>query len=83
MDAVVIKNRWQPKIPQSLPQFLNEQEYARVKLNAEELSDRDRSIVLLLLSSGCRRSELSNLSLKDVESSSEGLFLQLQDEAVY
>jgi integrase/recombinase XerD len=66
MDAVVIKNRWRPKIPHSLPQFLNEQEYARVKLVSEELSTRNRALVLFLFSSGCRRSEVSYLELQDV-----------------
>jgi integrase/recombinase XerD len=40
MDTVVIKKRWRPKIPQALPKFLNDQEYARVKLVAETLSLR-------------------------------------------
>lgn len=40
METVVIKNRWRPKIPNSLPNYLNEQEYARVKLAAEKLSIR-------------------------------------------
>ncbi|SFC22939.1 integrase/recombinase XerC [Bacillus sp. OV322] len=63
----VIKKRWRPKIPQSLPKYLNEQEYARVKVESESLSLRDRAIVLFLFSSGCRKSELTNLSIEDVE----------------
>lgn len=66
MDSMVIKNRWRPNIPQSLPQFLNEQEYARVKLAAERLSTRDRALVLFLFTSGCRRSEVSFIRLGDV-----------------
>lgn len=38
LDTVVIKQRWRPKIPQSLPKYLTEQEYARVKMTAECLS---------------------------------------------
>ncbi|WP_342598090.1 tyrosine-type recombinase/integrase [Psychrobacillus sp. FSL H8-0483] len=67
METQVIKNRWRPKIPHSLPQYLTEQEYARVKLAAEGLSIRDRALILFLFSSGCRKSEVSNLTLQDVD----------------
>lgn len=30
IEKMVIKNRWRPRIPDSLPRYLNEQEYARV-----------------------------------------------------
>jgi integrase/recombinase XerD len=66
LENVVIKNRWRPKIPHSLPKYLNEQEYARVKLAAESLSLRDRSLILFLFSSGCRSSEASNLNIQDI-----------------
>jgi len=66
IEFPVIKKRWRPKIPQSLPKYLTEQEYARVKLAAEELSLRDRAIVLFLFSTGCRRSEMMNLNVEDV-----------------
>lgn len=66
MESVVIKNPWRPIILHSIPQFLNEQEYAYVKLKSEELSKRARLIILFSLSSGCRISELSGLTLKDV-----------------
>lgn len=67
LDTVVIKQRWRPKIPQSLPKYLTEQEYARVKRTAEGLSTRDRALVLLLFSSGCRRSEVAQLTIQDVD----------------
>ena len=49
-----------------MPKFLNDQEYARVKLVAETLTLRNRALILFLFSSGCRRSEVSNLSIQDV-----------------
>ncbi|ARF14898.1 tyrosine-type recombinase/integrase [Sporosarcina ureae] len=67
MEVVVIKSRWRPVIPESLPRFLNEQQYAQVKLAMEELSLRDRALVLFLFSSGCRRSEASYLKLEDLD----------------
>lgn len=66
LENMVIKKRWRPKIPQSLPKYLNEQEYARVKLAAEGLSLRDRALILFLFSSGCRSSEASNLNIQDI-----------------
>lgn len=67
MEGMVIKKRWRPKIPQSLPPFLNEQEYERIKLAAESLSLRNRTLILFLFSSGCRRSEVSNLNIEDID----------------
>lgn len=67
MEEMVIKKRWRPKIPQSLPRYLNEQEYARVKVEAENLSLRNRALILFLFSSGCRRSEVSNLNIEDID----------------
>lgn len=67
LDTLLMKKRWRPRIPLSLPKFLNEQEYARVKMFAERLSIRDRTIVLFLFSSGCRRSEVIQLNIQDVD----------------
>lgn len=66
IESVIIKKRWRPKIPESLPKYLNEQEFARAKLAAEELSIRDRALVLFLFSSGCRKTEVVNLTIQDI-----------------
>ena len=66
IERVVIKKRWRPKIPNSLPKYLNETEFARVKVVAENLGPRDRALILFLFSSGCRSSEVSFLLIKDV-----------------
>lgn len=66
MEIAVMKKRWRPKIPQTLPKYLDEFEYARVKRTAEHLPVRDRALVLFLFSSGCRVSEASNLNIHDV-----------------
>ncbi|GAA0438573.1 hypothetical protein GCM10008983_14340 [Lentibacillus halophilus] len=67
LNAPVIKSRWKPAIPESLPQFLNGEELARVKREAEDLPLRDRALILLLLSSGCRKTETSHLNIEDVQ----------------
>jgi integrase/recombinase XerD len=66
IENMVIKTRWRPKIPLSLPRYLNEQEYAQVKLTAESFSLRDRALILFFFSSGCRRNEVSNLNIQDI-----------------
>ncbi|MGE7544177.1 tyrosine-type recombinase/integrase [Sporosarcina newyorkensis] len=66
MDQTIVKKRWRPKLPHSLPKYLDEHEYARVLLNLEQLSERDRAIVLFLFTTGCRVSEVSNLNIEDV-----------------
>jgi len=66
METTVIKRRWKPKIPHSLPKYLDEHEYARVKRIAEQLSLRDRALVLLLFSTGCRVSEVISLDIQDI-----------------
>ncbi|TMN21907.1 tyrosine-type recombinase/integrase [Lentibacillus cibarius] len=67
LNAPVIKSRWKPAIPESLPQYLNGEELARVKREAEDLPLRDRALILLLLSSGCRKTEASYLNIEDVQ----------------
>ncbi|WP_237458595.1 tyrosine-type recombinase/integrase [Pontibacillus yanchengensis] len=69
IEHMIMKKRWRPKIPQSLPQYLTEREYAKVIIAAERLSLRDQSLVLFLFSSGCRRSEVANLKIEDVDMS--------------
>lgn len=62
-----MKKRWRPKVPKSLPKFLDEFEYARVKQFAEQLPIRDRALILFLFSTGCRVSEASNLNIEDID----------------
>lgn len=67
MDQMVIKKRWRPKIPQALPKYLTEEEYARVKIAAERFSLRNRALILFLFTSGCRRKEVIHLTIQDVD----------------
>lgn len=66
IDKTLIKERWRPLLPKSLPKFLNKSALARVKIKADKLPIRDRAIVELLFSSGCRLSELWGLNIKNV-----------------
>lgn len=67
MEKTVVKKRWRPKVPYSLPKYLDEYEYAHVKVISEQLSLRNRALVLFLFSTGCRVSEVSNLNIQDVD----------------
>lgn len=67
MEITVVKKRWRPKIPHSLPKYLDEFEYARVKVSAEQLSIRNRALLLFLFSTGCRVSEVASLHVQDID----------------
>ncbi|UZJ79570.1 site-specific tyrosine recombinase/integron integrase [Fictibacillus sp. KU28468] len=67
MEKSPIKRRWFPRLPQSLPKYLEKDEVAKVRQVSEQLSIRDQFIVEFLLSSGCRVGELHRLNLEDVD----------------
>lgn len=67
MDTVVMKKRWRPKVPDSLPKYLNEHEFSRVKATSEQLSLRNRALFLFFSTSGCRISEVSQLNIEDID----------------
>lgn len=67
INRQLIKKRWYPKIPESIPKYLDNHEQARLKLASETMSIKKRAIVEFLLSSGCRRSELTALNIEDVD----------------
>jgi integrase/recombinase XerD len=66
VDRKLTKNRWRPRLPKSLPRYLNDAEVARLKIAAEKGPLRDRAILLFMLSSGCRLMEIAGLNLKDI-----------------
>lgn len=67
INKKLIKTRWRPKIPDSLPKYLDSHELARVKITSETMTIRNRAILEFLLSSGCRRSEVASLNLEDID----------------
>ncbi|WP_153720891.1 tyrosine-type recombinase/integrase [Sporosarcina cascadiensis] len=67
METTVMKKRWKPKIPKSLPKYLDEFEFARVKQFIERLPIRNRALILFLFSTGGRVTEVSNLNIEDVD----------------
>lgn len=67
ISATLVKKRWIPKIEDSLPKYLSDQELAKVNLQAGKLPTRDRAIIEFFLSSGCRLSELVGLNVEDID----------------
>lgn len=67
IDKVVVKNRWKPRLPLPIPKYLDGSELAKVKLEAEKLPLRDRTIFEFLLSSGSRVGEVYKLNVCDVD----------------
>ena len=60
-----------PKIPQKLPKVLSEQDLGSIfKL---EMTTRDRAILMLLLDSGIRLTELANLTRDDLNKTADGI----------
>jgi integrase/recombinase XerD len=66
LDRDLIKRSWRP-IPKSIPKYPGKDEQAVCRLQAEKEPLRDRVIYEFLLSSGCRRSEMFGLDVKDVD----------------
>lgn len=67
MEKTVTKKRWRPKIPLSMPKYLDEHEYSRVIVYLEQVRLRDRALILFLFTTGCRVSEVANLNIQDVD----------------
>lgn len=62
----LVKNRWKLKPPKAVPRYLDKTELAKVKIEAEKLSLRDKTIFYFLLSSGCRSCEVHRLNINDI-----------------
>lgn len=67
MENVPIKTRWFPRLPKPMPKYLEKEELAKVRQNAEKEMLRNRIILEFLLSSGCRIRELHLLNKSDVD----------------
>lgn len=61
-----MRSRWNPRLPQPIPKFLEKEEVAKTRLHIENQSIRNQAMVELMYSSGCRVGELHLLNLEDV-----------------
>ncbi|HHW40233.1 MAG TPA: tyrosine-type recombinase/integrase [Syntrophomonadaceae bacterium] len=67
IETIPIKRRWRHKTPKSIPKHLSPIEVAKVKLQTEKRSIRDRAIIALMFSSGIRRNELHLLNFENID----------------
>ncbi len=62
-----IKSRWFPRLPQSLPKYLEKGEIAKIRYHSELTSLRNYALIEFMLTTGCRVSEVSQLNREDVD----------------
>ncbi|MGB9830552.1 MAG: tyrosine-type recombinase/integrase [Fervidicoccus fontis] len=66
IESIPIKRRWRYKTPKSVPKHLSPTEIAKIKIQTEKSSLRDRAIISLMFSSGIRRNELRLLNIDNI-----------------
>lgn len=66
MPRNLISRRWYPRIPDPIPKYLDDSDVAKLRLTAQRLPLRDRTIIEILLNTGLRRSELCAIDIEDV-----------------
>lgn len=66
IQAPLLKKVWWPNRPKSTPKFLETNELEQVRIEAETLSLRDRTIVEFLNSTACRLGEMIRLNIEDI-----------------
>lgn len=67
VETSPIKAHWFPRSPKPVPKYLDKEEIALIRQQAEKFPLRDRVIVEFLLTSGCRVGEIHTLDKKDVD----------------
>ena len=67
IEKFLLKKCWWPKVPKSIPRYLETCELVRVKLEAESSSLRTRVMIELFNTTGCRLSEISSLNIDNLD----------------
>jgi site-specific recombinase XerD len=66
ITKIPIKNDWIPSVPDSLPKFLTDSEYAKVMNVVDDLPLRDKTMLSLLNYTGIRCTELRNTTENNI-----------------
>ncbi len=61
MEQSPMKSRWNPKIPEAVPKYLDKEEIAKIRHESEKTSLRDQLLIEFLLVTGCRIGEIVDL----------------------
>ncbi|CAM4025273.1 site-specific tyrosine recombinase/integron integrase [Lederbergia lenta] len=67
VDSSPIKSRWFPRLPQSLPKYLEKEDIAKIRNQSELTSLRNQVLVEFMLTTGCRVREVSELNREEVD----------------
>ncbi|WP_163537232.1 tyrosine-type recombinase/integrase [Gracilibacillus sp. YIM 98692] len=67
IDRSPIKTRWFPRLPQSVPKYLEKEGIAKTRKQSEKTTLRNRVLIELFLSSGCRVGEIYTLNKEDID----------------
>lgn len=67
MEKSPMKSRWKPKLPVALPKYLGKKDISKMVQQAEKNTVRNRLIIELFLSSGCRVAELVSIKREDMD----------------
>ncbi|WP_339147170.1 MULTISPECIES: site-specific tyrosine recombinase/integron integrase [unclassified Sutcliffiella] len=67
VEVSPVKSRWFPRLPQSIPKYLEKGEIAKMRSQSELMSLRNQVLVEFMLTTGCRVSEVSELNKEDVD----------------
>lgn len=67
MERSPIKSRWFPRVPYSLPKYIEKGDVAKLRLEAERHSIRSQALIEFMLTSGCRIGEVHALNIEDVD----------------
>lgn len=67
IEQTPIKTRWYPRLPKSVPKYLENEEIAKVRQVSEYCSPRNQAIVEFMLASGCRVGEMHRLNIEDID----------------
>lgn len=62
-----IKSRWFPRLPQSLPKYMEKEDISKTRCHSEKTPLRNQAIFEFMLTSGCRVSEVTKLNIEDVD----------------
>lgn len=67
MEKSYIKMRWFPRIPNSIPKFLEKHEVAKIHLMCESVDIRKRAILEFFFATGCRIGEVPGLDKEHID----------------
>lgn len=67
LETSPMKSRWFPRLPSSVPKYLEKDQIAKIRMMSEKQILRNLVIVEFLYATGCRIGELYNLNRTDVD----------------